>query len=441
MLTDAAVRKAKPGDKDYKLPDSGPLHLFVTKSGHRSWRLKYRFDGKERRLVFGPYPAVSLAQARQMRDDAKRLLREGRDPGYERRRAKVANTTKQEHLFEPVAREWHALQKPRWKAVHANDVITSLERDIFPALGALAMADITKPILIEALKRVEKRGAVETAHRLRQRVSAIFDHAEAKGIVDNNPANVGKSLQKVPPGKRWPALTDLSQIRALIRAVDGAGANPVTKLASRFMALTAQRPGMIRRAPWTEFEGIDWNSPDQPAPKALWRVPPGRMKLEMDLSENDAFEHIVPLASQAVDVLRAAHRLSGQGPLAFPNNRSSASPLSENAIGYLYNRLGYKGRHVGHGWRASFSTLMNAHFASLYPVGTDARIVIERLYIDLMLAHVPPGMSATELRYNRAAYMDQRRQIAQLWADWIMQGQADAHALLDGPRRPLSRTR
>lgn len=441
MLTDAAVRKAKPGDKDYKLADSGGLHLFVTKSGHRSWRLKYRFDSKERRLVFGPYPDISLAQARLMRDDAKRLLREGRDPGYERRRAKVANAVKQEHLFEPVAREWYALQKPRWKAVHASDVITSLERDIFPALGGLAMADITKPILLEVLKRVEKRGAIETAHRLRQRVSAIFDYAEAKGIVDSNPANVGKSLQKVPASKRWPALSDLSQIKALIAAVDGAGANPGTKLASRFIALTAQRPGMIRRAPWTEFEGIDWNSPNQSAPNALWRIPPARMKLEMDLSENDAFEHVVPLARQAVDVLRAVHQLSGQGPLAFPNARSSESPLSENAVGYLYNRLGYKGRHVAHGWRSSFSTLMNAHFASLSPVGTDGRLIIERLYIDLMLAHIPPGMSGSELRYNRAAYMDQRRQIAELWANWIMQGQKSAHDLLDGPRRPLSRTR
>ena len=441
MLTDAAVKTAKPRDKDYKLSDSGGLYLFVTRAGHRSWRLKYRFGGKEKRLVFGSYPEIKLAEARRMRDDAKRLLREGRDPAYERRKAKLVNASKQEHLFEEVAREWHSLQKDRWKPVHADDVITSLERDIFPSLGAIAIPDITKPMVVAALRKVEERGAIETARRLRQRLAAIFDHAEAHGIENSNPAAVGKLLKKVPAGKRWPALTDLKQIRGLIAAVDEAGANPVTKLASRFMALTAQRPGMIRRAPWSEFEGIDWDSPHDRAPAALWRIPPSRMKLEMDLREDQSFEHLVPLSPQAVEVLRAAYRLTGRGSLVFPSNRSAAVPLSENAVGYLYNRLGYKGRHVAHGWRSSFSTLMNAHFASVHPVGTNPRVIIERLYIDLMLAHVPQGMSATELRYNRAAYMDQRRQIAQMWADWIMDRQKSASELLDGPRRPLSRTR
>ena len=208
MLTVAVVRNARARDKDYKLADAGGLHLFVTKSGHRSWRLKYRFGGKERRIVFGSYPEVSLAEARQMRDDAKRHLREGRDPHYERKRSKLASAAKQEHLFEAVARQWHALQEPRWKPVHANDVITSLERDVFPELGGLALADITKPLVLETLRKVERRGAVETAHRLRQRISAIFDYAEGAGIVDFNPALVAKSLKKAPARKRWPALTE-----------------------------------------------------------------------------------------------------------------------------------------------------------------------------------------------------------------------------------------
>ena len=181
MLTDAAVKTAKPRDKDYKLSDSGGLYLFVTRAGHRSWRLKYRFGGKEKRLVFGSYPEIKLAEARRMRDDAKRLLREGRDPAYERRKAKLVNASKQEHLFEEVAREWHSLQKDRWKPVHADDVITSLERDIFPSLGAIAIPDITKPMVVAALRKVEERGAIETARRLRQRLAAIFDHAEAQG--------------------------------------------------------------------------------------------------------------------------------------------------------------------------------------------------------------------------------------------------------------------
>jgi integrase len=165
------------------------------------------------------------------------------------------------------------------------------------------------------------------------------------------------------------------------------------------------------------------------------------MKQELELREDDAFEHCVPLAREAVETLRALRRLTGRGPLAFPNNRSASDPLSENSVGYLYNRTGYKKRHVPHGWRASFSTLMNTHFASLYPIGTDPRVIIERLYIDLMLAHIPPGLSETERKYNRAAYMQQRREIAQLWADKIMVGQKSADEVLEGPRRPLSRSR
>lgn len=440
MLTDATIRKAKGKDKDYKLSDSGGLYLFVTKSGHRSWRLKYRFAGKEKRLVFGAYPEISLAAARQMRDDAKRLLREGRDPAYERKKAKLANVVRHEHTFERFARDWHNLQKDSWTKVHAEDVLTSLERDVFPIIGALAVTDIDEALVLAALKPVQDRGAIETSHRLRQRMSAIFRFA--KPVAGNgNPTDVADSMKSVPPGRRWPALVDLKQIKELIGRVDQAGANPVTKLASRLITLTAQRPGMIRRAPWSEFEGINWDKPHESAPAAMWRIPPARMKLELDLREDETFEHVVPLTAEAVEVLRAVHRLTGRGPLAFPNNRSASSPLSENAVGYLYNRLGYKGRHVPHGWRSSFSTLMNAHFASLYPVGTKPQMIIERLYIDLMLAHVPEGMSATEFRYNRGAYMVQRRQIAELWTSWIMEGQSDPHELLDGPRRPLSRTR
>lgn len=159
------------------------------------------------------------------------------------------------------------------------------------------------------------------------------------------------------------------------------------------------------------------------------------------MRNDEVFEHLVPLSAEAVDVLRAVHRLTGRGPLAFPNNHTSSTPLREKAVGYLNNRLGYKGRHVPHGWRASFSTLMNGHFALLYPVGTKPQMMPERLYIDLMLAHVPEGMSAAELRYNRNKYLDQRRQIAELWAGWIMGNQACAQSLVDGPRRPLSRSR
>jgi len=388
MLTDKAIRNAIAADKDYKLSDSGGLYLFVTAKGHKSWRLKYRFDGKERRLVFGAYPDVSLADARSLRDEARKLLREGRDPAVEARKRKLVNIARHQHTFEKVARAWYAEQKARWKPVHAQDVITSLERDAFPSLGKLPITDVDKPTLLAVLKAVQSRGAIETTHRLLQRIAAIFNYAGGAGLVEGNPAvGMKASLAPVPPGKRWPALTEIDEIRALIAAVDAAPASPVTRLASRLMALTAQRPGMIRSAPWSEFEGIDWADPTVPATQAVWRISAARMKQVLELRQDQAFEHIVPLSQQAVDVLHAVRLLTGSGPLAFPNHRSSREPLSENAVGYLYNRLGYQRRHVPHGWRSSFSTTMNA-IAERSHLGSD-RLIIDRLIIDLMLAHVP----------------------------------------------------
>jgi integrase len=440
MLNDKAIRNAKATDRDYKLADSGGLYLFVTTKGHKSWRLKYRFDGKEKRLVFGGYPDVSLAEARGLRDDARKLLREGRDPSVEARKRKLVNIARHRHTFEKVARDWHAEQKARWKPIHAMDVISSLERDAFPILGALPITDIDKPTLLAVLKPVQARGAIETAHRLLQRVAAIFNYAGGAGLVEGNPAiGMKASLAPVPVGKRWPALTEIDEIQKLIAAVDEAPASPVTRLASRFMALTAQRPGMIRSASWVEFEGIDWDDPSSSVTNALWRVSAARMKQVLELREDEAFEHLVPLSRHAVDVLRAMRRLSGGGPMVFPSHRSSREPLSENAVGYLYNRLGYKGRHVPHGWRSAFSTVMNSLAERSQP-GSD-RLIIDRLIIDLMLAHTPSGMSEAERLYNRAAYMERRRELAQSWADRIMAGLAPADVLIEGLRRSRSNAR
>lgn len=440
MLTDAAIRKAKPRDKDYKLADSGGLYLFVTKAGHRSWRLKYRFADKEKRLVLGSYPDLSLVEARDMRDDAKRMLRDGRDPVIEAKKRKLANVAQMENTFEKVGRQWYADQVARWKPVHAADVITSLERDVFPAIGGLPITDIDEPLLLATLKKVEARGSIETSHRLLQRCSAIFKYGKGLGACRENPAaDMKVSLKAVPPARRWPALTDIDEIQALIRAVDCSASHPITRLASRMMALTAQRPGMIRTAPWSEFEGIDWDKPDELADRPLWRIPAARIKLMLVLREDEVFEHIVPLSHQAVEVLRVARLLSGRGPLAFPGARSGLEPLSENAVGYLYNRIGFKGRHVPHGWRSSFSTTMNGLVERSHP-GAD-RLLIDRLIIDLMLAHIPAGMSGSELIYNRAAYMERRRELAQKWADLIMEDQQPALVLLSGPRRSRANTR
>lgn len=288
MLTEKAVLAAAARDKDYKVPDAGGLHLFVTRKGVRTWRYKFRIGGKEKLLVIGQHPAVSLKAARLARDEAKRTLSQGRDPSLEARRVKLVGQGRAEETFEKWARDWHDQQKSRWKPVHAADVIGSMEHDLFPVIGRFPITGIDEPLLLAALQNVEKRGAVETARRLRQRAERVFRFAKAAGAGNANPAtDVKEAMAALPRKRRWPAITDLERLRQLVRDVDAAGASPVTRLASRFMGLTAQRPGMIHRLPWVELEKVDWDRPDLPCPDAVWHVPSEYMKLEFDLREDD----------------------------------------------------------------------------------------------------------------------------------------------------------
>ncbi|MGN6277668.1 MAG: tyrosine-type recombinase/integrase [Sphingomonas sp.] len=434
MLTNLKVQNAAPRDKDYKLSDSGGLSLFVTRKGHKGWRFKYRFGGKERRIIFGEFPQMTLAQARSARDAARRELQEGKDPGLVAKRRKLVRSSPSELTFERFAREWHAKQAPRWKEVHADDVITSLERDVFPDLGAFDMADIDETMVLAVLQKIEKRGAIETAHRVRQRISKIFKFARPHSGVKLDPTDgLIESMSQVPRSRLRPALLTFPELRELLAVVEHAGASPITKLASRFLALTAQRPGMIRRLRWEHLEGIDWCNDAEDAGLSLWRVPSDEIKQEFDLRQDEAFEHLVPLVPQAVDVLRVAHQLSGDGPYVFPSSRWFDRPTSENTIGYLYNREGYKGRHCPHGWRSAFSTLENERIGAEF--ATDQSKAFERLIVDAMLAHRPRGISDTEFAYNRAAHMERRRAIAAGWAQRLLDGLPAAATLLTGPRR------
>ncbi|MDF2640078.1 MAG: hypothetical protein K0R64_3062 [Novosphingobium lindaniclasticum] len=432
MLTDKEAKNAEPREKPYKLSDAGGLYLYVAKTGLKSWRMKFRLHGQEKLLTFGPYPDVKLSEARAKRDEARQRIRNGEDPSGARKRAQEAKEQAryeeaQALSFEAIARSWHDLQKGRWTPVHQADVITSLERDVFPHIGKLPLASIDSPTILKMLRRVEARGSIETARRLRQRVSAVFVYAIGEGIAKDDPAAVVlKALQPMRKKGRQPALTDPDEARQVLIAAEASGASPVTKLASRLLALTQARPGMIRAAEWKEFEGVDWDGdafgPFQP----IWRVPAGRMKLILDLKDEEAFEHIVPLCWQAVDVLRAVRRLTGRGRLVFPGQRHSHRPLSENAIGYLYNRVGFFGRHVPHGWRSSFSTTMNA--LAVKRGRTEDPAIVE-----LMLAHVPENK--VKAAYDRAGHMERRRELSQEWADLLMKGMCEANDLLEGGRR------
>lgn len=244
------------------------------------------------------------------------------------------------------------------------------------------------------------------------------------------------ALASVGPKKRWRALTNIADIRALIRAVDTAGAFPMSRCASRFLALTAQQPGMVHGAAWLEFEKIDWERPAKMCPDAVWRVPAAKMKLVADAGADPQNDHLVALAPAAVAVLHAIRPLTGSREMVFPSTKDADTPMSENTLSALYKRLGWKGRHVPHGWRASFSTVMNSRVERRHPGQTVS--IGGRMIIDLMLAHLPTGIWGNELDYNRHGDMERRRELPIECADLILEGSVPTSALLKGRRRGSS---
>jgi integrase len=421
MLTDAKVRTAKPRLKPYKISDTNRLFLLVAPSGGKLWRWNYNYDGKNRTMAFGAYPLVSLADARAKRDEAYAILCGGRDPGIARKLQIEANIEAGRLTFARVAREWHENAKSQWATIHANDIIRSLERDVFPTIGDLPIAQLTAPLILGALREIEARGAIETAKRIRQRISAVYVYAIAKGVAQSDPAEkLGAVLKPLRKG-RQPAITELEPLRKMIIAAEEDFARPITRLALRFLALTAVRPSELRGAEWAEFEDLNGRSP-------LWRIPAARMKGDLERKGELDGDHLVPLSTQAVDVLRGLWPFTGGGPLVFPSNRHAHRPISENAIGYLLNRAGYHGHHVPHGFRAAFSTIMN-EWAEREGKDHDRKI------IDLMLAHVPK--EKVEGAYNRAAYMPRRRELAQVWADMLADGLSNQTVLVGRPAKEI----
>jgi len=301
----------------------------------------------------------------------------------------------------------------------------SLERDVFPAIGDLPIAELTPPLILAALREIEARGSVETAKRVLQRISGVFGFAIAEGKVNTDPSErLGEALKPLRRG-RQPAITDLAPLRVMIRTAEEEDARPVTRLALRFLALTAVRPNELRGAEWHEFENLN-------DPLPLWRIPAARMKGDLDRKEEVGGDHLVPLTPQAIAVLRALWPLSGEGTLVFPSARHLHQPMSENALGYLLNRAGYHGHHVPHGFRAAFSTIMN-EWAERHGKEGD------RAIIDLMLAHAPKGK--VEGAYNRAAYMPRRRELAGIWADMLCEGLPDPFVLVQRPTQPIAAIR
>lgn len=392
MLTNATVKAARAGARPFKLFDSGGLYLFVRPSGTKTWRVKRRHGGREQLLTLGTWPELDLAGARERRDEAR--------AGEGSPHSQAGASSGKPITFEQLARAWFEQRRDRWSAVHAADVLASLERDVFPAIGATALPTIGAATLLDVLQAVEARGCIETARRLHERISAVFRFGIPRGHCMGDPAAaIADELRPRPASRSQPALSSIDEARSLMQAVDHLGrpAPDLVHLASRLLALTAVRSRTLRFAEVSEFEDLSGREP-------VWRVPPAKLKLKKTRKADPAAELVIPLSRQAAALAR---QLVDQatGSLLFPG-RKSARPIGENALRALYAAAGYGGRHVPHGWRATFSTVMNGQRPD------------DRTLIDQALGHV--GLGKVEAAYNRAAHLERRRDLFQRWADLLL---------------------
>jgi len=416
-MNDLQCKNAKPREKAYKLSDSHGLYLHVRPTGLRVWRWNFRIDGSEQTMTFGRYPELSLADARLERAAADKIRRSGVDPRQDRQKVMQSHADAEAATFKSVALRWHLQMQDRWSTLHAVNVKAWLERDVFPKIGGTPASKVSSKILWPILETIQKRSA-DRAHRLRRHLSAIFEFAMALDLTDHDPAAKLRGALKPKVNGRQPALLTVEDARALLLAAEKEPGHPLTKLASRLLALTAVRSGSLRHAEPHEFE-LDTEAP-------IWRIPAAKMKLSKAEKQSEAFDFIVPLAPQAVEVVKLAMELTKGGKYVFPNARFANKPMSENAVSVMYRRLSkFASRHVPHGWRSTFSTIMNDRAQDLERAG-------DRAIIDLMLAHKPTG---TEAAYNRASFMKRRRQIAEEWAELLVGKLPPPASLLEGPRR------
>jgi integrase len=367
--------------------DGGGLYLLVTPSGGKLWRFKYRFNNKEKKLAFGSYPEISLQDARQKREDARRLLANNVDPDAVRKAQKIAKTEETE-TFEVIAREWHTKFNPTWTPGHAVTIMSRLERDLFPWIGKRPINQIKAPELLAVIRRVESRGALESAHRIRTIAGQVFRYAVATGRAERDPAADLKGALPQPQERHHAAITEPKEVAPLLRALDGYQGHFVVKCALRLAPMFFVRPGELRNAEWSEID-LD---------EAVWNIPAHKMKMKQ--------AHIVPLCRQAVEILTDLKEVTGASLYIFPSGRSNARPMSNNAVNAALRRMGYDNDTMtGHGFRAMARTIL------------DEVLHVRPDYIEHQLAHAvrdPNGRA-----YNRTAHLEERRKMMQTWADYL----------------------
>lgn len=389
QLTDRAAEAAKPRDKDYKLTDGNSLFLLVKTSGTKLWRFKYYFAGKEKGMSLGQYPDVRLAVARKKRDEARQLLLKGLDPMHERKIVKAAQKLAASNSFKSVAEQWWKSWSTGQTEQHAGQTWRRFEQNVFPSIGARPIDQIEAPELVQMLKKMESRGAIDLAKRALQTSNQVFRYAIGHGLAIRNPASAIRPADVLPPvQKKNLARIDAKQLPDLLRHIEAYHGAPLTRLALKLIAITFVRTTELIEARWGEFD-LD---------AGVWTIPGARMKMKSS--------HIVPLSTQAVDVLKTLHLISGERELLFPGERDHEKSMSNNTILGALDRMGYKGEMTGHGFRGLASTV-------LHEQGFD------HAHIELQLAHQPRDKVASA--YNHATYLAQRAKMMQWWADYLDQ--------------------
>lgn len=396
-LTDAQVKAAKPKETEFKLSDGLGLHLLVTPSGGKLWRFQYRFGGKQKLLAFGAYPAVSLSAARKRRDDAKELLAQDTDPGAEKKAKKAAAVAEASNTFKAVAKEWFEEKKPEWSDSHTVHVERWLEKYLYPAIGDRPITSLETSELVQILKQVST-STLETAHRIKTIFHQVFRHAAFTGKIKYNPATDFKGAIRPKDPKGMAAPVEPKEAAPLLRAIDGFQGSFVVQCALKLAPLVFVRPGELRQMEWEE---IDFDA-------AIWSIPARKMKMKAD--------HLVPLSSQAIAILRDLHVLTGGGKYAFPGARTVHRCMSENAVNAALRRMGFeKDEIVGHGFRAMARTMIREQLHS------DAE------YIEIQLAHKTKAPNGTA--YDRVAFLPERREMMQLWANYLDELKAGAKVI------------
>jgi len=396
----ATVKAIKPGDPRRRLSDGAGLYLLLfVKGGSHGWRLDYSFRGSRKTLSLGTYPAISLRAARQESERARQLITAGTDPSDLRQQAKQS-AAKQRQLealveaglpvpesFEAVAREWYAKHQPAWAASHAEKIIRRLERDVFPWLGGKAIRTIKPPELLEILRRVEARGAIETTHRVQQNCGQVFRYAVAIGLLESDPSRDLRGALTPWRPEHYPTLTDPRKVGELLRDIDAHEGSFITRCAMQLSPLLFVRPGELRKAEWSE---VDFD-------RAEWRISAAKMKGRV--------MHIVPLATQALQVLRQLKALTGSKGWVFPGNRTNGEPMSENTVNAALRRLGYdRATLTAHGFRGMASTM-------LHEIGWSSDVV------ERQLSHAE--RNSVKAAYNHAEHLPERRKMMQAWADYL----------------------